>query len=80
MTGLETAADILGTKVRLAAVLGIDPRSLRNKLDAGRGISRADVITTAVALEALAARATNHATKLRAAAPPAAPVTAGATA
>lgn len=65
MTGLETAADILGSKVRLAEVLSIDPRSLRNKIDACRGITPGDLITTAAALDRLAARAAAHAEKLR---------------
>lgn len=65
MTGLDTAADILGTRVRLAGVLGIDPRSLRNKLDAGRGISRGDLSLAAAALERLSIRASEHARKLR---------------
>ncbi len=73
MTGLETAADILGSKVRLADVLAIDPRSLRNKLDAGRGISRGDMLMTAGALDRLAARAIAHADKLRAAVAPPVP-------
>lgn len=73
MTGLETAASLLGSKARLADELGIDPRSLRNKLDAGRGISRGDLSLAAAALRKLAAKAAEHAEKLSAAAQPAEP-------
>jgi hypothetical protein len=71
MTGLETAASLLGSKTRLAEELGIDPRSLRNKLDAGRGISRADMLLAAKALRRLAERAVTHADRLQAATAPA---------
>jgi hypothetical protein len=64
-TGLETAAAMLGGQDRLAAALGINPRSLRAKLSAERGISSADLRLAAGALEVRAALIDLHARKLR---------------
>jgi hypothetical protein len=66
MTGLETAASMLGGQAHLAAAIGIDPRSLRAKLAAGRGIADLDLTLTATALHERAARIAAHAEKLRA--------------
>lgn len=66
MMGLETAAAILGGVDVLAGALGITPRGVRHKLTGDRGISDADLIAAAVALDARAARVAGHAAKLRA--------------
>lgn len=65
MMGLTTAAKLLGGQPELAEAMGIQPRSLRAKLTADRGVSDADLIATALALEAHAARIVRHAIKLR---------------
>jgi len=65
MTGLETAAAILGGTDMLAAALGITPRGVRHKLTGDRGVSTADLIAAADALEARARRMADHAFKLR---------------
>ena len=65
MMGLETAAELLGGKVHLAAALDITTRSLAYKVDAGRGISNGDLRSAAFALEMRAARLAAHAAKLR---------------
>jgi hypothetical protein len=64
MTGLATAADMLGQE-QLAEALGIKDRSLRTKITATRGVSDQDLIAAALALEAGAARMLEHARKLR---------------
>lgn len=66
MMGLETAAELLGGKPKLADALGIQPRSLRHKLTADRSISNGDLLLAATSLESLAGRAAEHARKLRA--------------
>lgn len=66
MTGLETAAGMLGNQEKLADALGIEPRSLRAKLAAERGISGDDLKLAAAALDARADRIREHAAKLRA--------------
>ncbi|WP_203310480.1 hypothetical protein [Sphingomonas beigongshangi] len=65
MMGLTTAATMLGGQVELAEAMGIQPRSLRAKFSADRGISNDDLTAAAAALEARAARLTDHARKLR---------------
>lgn len=69
MMALETASELLGHK-GLAEALSIDPRSLRYKIQAGRGVSDADIAITAAALEVRSARLADHARKLRAALAP----------
>lgn len=64
MTGLATAADMLGQE-QLAEALGIKDRSLRTKITATRGVSDQDLIAAAIALEGTAARMLEHACKLR---------------
>jgi len=68
--GLDTAAKLLG-KGRLADELNITVRALNYKIDAGRGVSDADVIAAARGLEERAARFHAHAQKLRAVVSPA---------
>ena len=65
MMGLTTAATMLGGQVELAEAMGIQPRSLRAKFSADRGISADDLRSAADALDARAARLTQHAQKLR---------------
>lgn len=66
--GLDTAAQLLG-KGRLADELCITVRALNYKIDAGRGVSNADVIAAARGLEERAERFLAHAQKLRAVVP-----------
>ncbi|MBB5714754.1 hypothetical protein FHS94_001590 [Sphingomonas aerophila] len=65
MMGLDTAGKMLGGHERLGDALAIQPRSLRAKLAGDRGISAADLIATAEALDARADRVREHARKLR---------------
>ena len=65
MMGLETAATLMGGKVQLAEELAIQPRTLRAKLSADRGVSNVDLMLAASALEARAAKMIEHAKKLR---------------
>jgi len=65
MMGLETAAAMLGGQGPLAVALGIEPRSLRAKLSADRGVSDADLLFAAAAIETRAAKLLAHAQKLR---------------
>lgn len=72
MMGMETAADMLGGVSALADAMGIKERGTRAKMDGERGISDANLIAVADALDkraaAIAARAgkiTEHAQKLR---------------
>ena len=65
MMGLETAATLMGGKGQLAAELAIQPRTLRAKLSADRGVSNVDLMLAASALEARAAKMIEHANKLR---------------
>lgn len=66
MMGLETSVKMLGTQQLLADALGIEVRSLRDKLTANRGVSNDDLIATAAALDVRAGRIADHAAKLRA--------------
>lgn len=66
MMGLETAYPMLGGKTKLAAIMGVCPRDLSYKLSAERGISNADLLLTATALEARGNKMLEHAAKLRA--------------
>lgn len=70
MMGMETAAAILGGVDVLAKALDITPRGVRHKLTGDRGVSNADLIAAAGALDARAARIAAHAAKLRAEAAP----------
>lgn len=65
MMGLATAVAMLGGQEELAAALGIQARSLRSKLSAERGVTDADLLATADALDARATRIADHARKLR---------------
>lgn len=66
MMGLEVAARMLGGTDNLAGILDINPRSLRAKYTADRGIADGELVATAVALEEKAAKILAHAAKLRA--------------
>lgn len=70
IVGLDTAAQLLG-KGRLADELCITVRALNYKIDAGRGVSDADVVAAARGLEDRAERFLTHAQKLRAVLAPA---------
>jgi hypothetical protein len=70
MTGLDKAATLLG-KGRLADELCITVRALNYKIDAGRGVSDADVVAAARGLEERAEEFLAHAQKLRAVVAPA---------
>lgn len=65
MMGLETAAAILGGVDMLAVALGITPRGVRHKLTGDRGVSDADMLAAADALDVRAKRIADHAFKLR---------------
>lgn len=65
MMGLETAAAILGGIDVLASALGITPRGVRHKLTGDRGVSDADMLAAADALDLRAKRIADHAFKLR---------------
>ncbi|MEH3121110.1 MAG: hypothetical protein PGN16_03875 [Sphingomonas phyllosphaerae] len=65
MMGLTTAAGMLGGQDRLADALSIQPRSLRAKLSAERGISNDDLIATADALDERIRKIADHSFKLR---------------
>ena len=65
MAGLMTAGALLGSATALAGALGIQPRSLRAKTGAERGVSCDDLRAAADALEARAALMIEHAAKLR---------------
>jgi len=64
--GLDVAAKMLGGNRKLGDILGITDRAVAHKNAAARGIADDELITTAEALEALAARIAAHAAKLRA--------------
>lgn len=66
MMGLTTAATMLGGQSELAEALGIQPRSLRAKFSAERGVSNDDLRSAADALDRQAKRIMAHAEKLRA--------------
>lgn len=65
MMGLDTAAAMMGGQRPLADAIGIGPRALRAKLAAERGVSNADLLLAAGALEKRAARLAEHGRKLR---------------
>lgn len=71
IAALIKAGKLLGSATALAEVLGIQPRSLRAKTDADRGVSCEELRTVADALDARAAAMIEHAAKLRAEALPA---------
>ncbi len=66
IAALIKAGKLLGSATALAEVLSIQPRSLRAKTDADRGVSCEELRTVAEALEARAAAMIEHAAKLRA--------------
>ncbi|WP_404711513.1 hypothetical protein [Sphingomonas sp. MMS24-J13] len=66
MTGLESAAGLLGGQAALAAALGIDPRLLRFKISAERPISDADLRLAVTALNARASKTVELAARLAA--------------
>lgn len=71
MAGLMKAGALLGSAAALAEAMGIEPRSLRAKTGAERGVSCDDLRAAADALDARAAAMIEHAAKLRAEALPA---------
>ena len=66
MAGLMKAGVLLGSAAALAEAMGIEPRSLRAKTGAERGVSCDDLRAAADALDARAALIIEHAAKLRA--------------
>lgn len=66
IAALIKAGKLLGSATALAEVLGIQPRSLRAKTDADRGVSSEELRTVADALDARAAQMAEHAAKMRA--------------
>ncbi|MBP2512184.1 hypothetical protein [Sphingomonas sp. PvP018] len=66
MAGLMKAGVLLGSAAALAEAMNIEPRSLRAKTGAERGISCDDLRAAADALDARAAVMIEHAAKLRA--------------
>ena len=66
MAGLMKAGVLLGSAAALAEAMGIEPRSLRAKTSADRGVSCDDLRAAADALDARAAAMIEHAAKLRA--------------
>jgi hypothetical protein len=66
MAALMKAGALLGSAAALADALGIEPRSLRAKTGAERGVSCDDLRAAADALEARAAAMVEHAGKMRA--------------
>ncbi len=66
MAGLMKAGSLLGSAAALAEAMGIEPRSLRAKTGAERGVSCDDLRAAADALDARAALIIEHAAKLRA--------------
>ncbi len=64
ITALRRASEMLGP-VEMSEALGIQPRSLRAKLGADRGVSDADLTIAATALAAHAERVAAMALKLR---------------
>ena len=65
MMGLATASMMLGGHDKLAEALDIQPRSLRAKLNADRGVSNSDLLSAAAALDERAGKIVAHAQKLR---------------
>jgi hypothetical protein len=66
MAGLMKAGVLLGSAAALAEAMNIEPRSLRAKIGAERGIACDDLRAAAEALDARAALMVEHAAKLRA--------------
>ncbi|WP_156350049.1 hypothetical protein [Sphingomonas sp. Leaf20] len=66
MAGLMKAGALLGSAAALAEAMNIEPRSLRAKTSAERGVSCDDLRAAADALDARAALMVEHAAKLRA--------------
>ncbi len=66
MAALIKAGALLGSAAALADALGIQPRSLRAKTGAERGVSSDDLRAAADALDARAAAMVEHAAKMRA--------------
>jgi hypothetical protein len=66
MAALMKAGALLGSAQALADALGIQPRSLRAKTGAERGVSCDDLRAAADALDARAARMVEHAARMRA--------------
>ncbi|KQN12020.1 hypothetical protein [Sphingomonas sp. Leaf28] len=66
MAGLMKAGALLGSAAALAEAMGIEPRSLRAKTAAERGVSCDDLRAAADALDDRAAAMIEHAEKLRA--------------
>ena len=65
MMGLHTAAMLLGGIEKLAGALDIQERGTRAKISGERGVSDADLLATAAALDERADRVRAHAEKLR---------------
>lgn len=65
MMGLHTAAMMLGGIEKLAGALDIQERGTRAKISGERGVSDADLLATAAALDERADRVRAHAEKLR---------------
>lgn len=65
MAALMKAGALLGSATALAEAMGIEPRSLRKKTGAERGVSNDDLLSAAAALDARATLLTQHAQKLR---------------
>lgn len=65
MMGLHTAAMMLGGIEKLAEALTIQERGTRAKISGERGVSDADLLATAAALDERADRVRAHAEKLR---------------
>ncbi len=66
MAALMKAGALLGSAAALADALGIQPRSLRAKTGAERGVSGDDLRAAADALDVRAAAMIEHAAKMRA--------------
>lgn len=62
---LIKAGALFGSAAGLADALAIDPRSLRKKTSAERGVSNEDLLSAAAALDERASALTQHAQKLR---------------
>ncbi len=65
MAALMKAGALLGSAAALADALGIQPRSLRAKTGAERGVSGDDLRAAADALDARAAQMIEHAINMR---------------
>lgn len=65
IAALMKAGALLGSATALAEAMDIEPRSLRKKTGAERGVSNDDLLSAAAALDARATALTQHAQKLR---------------